>query len=114
MAEKRGAVRSPGFVVDLVINRLRHTILPALDTVEEAAVKIKTDLVIANKSLIELAATCKESDPAMHKALTDAAESINESVYMSRKLRDDLDKFVADQIRGQATALSRINIERSA
>lgn len=111
MAERVRHDRTPASVVSLVVNRLRHTVLPALDTVCTGASKIRSDLVICNGALLEIAERYKESDKELHDAITRVAVSINESAYLSRKLKDDLEQFVGNQVRGQATALSRLNLK---
>ena len=109
-AGQGGGGKPPGFVINLVVNRLRHTVLPALDTVCVSAVKIRSDLVICSKSLEEIAEGLKVSDPTAYEAIKVAARSVSDTAYLSRKLKDDLEQFVGNQVRGQATALSRVNV----
>lgn len=111
MGERVRQDRTPASTVDLVVNRLRHTVLPALDTVYTGASKIRSDLVICNGALLEIAKGCKESDRELHDAIKSIAESVSDSAYLSRKLKDDLEQFVGNQVRGQATALSRLNLK---
>lgn len=101
--------KSPREVIDLVVDRLRHTVLPAIDTVSENTGKIRSGLVVCGKSLNEIAEALKEVDPEMYDALLVAADAVSDASYLVRKLKDDLSDFVSNQVRGQATALARLN-----